>query len=100
MRDGHSLKVWTKKQQVVPLSTGESELDAAVKTASECLEIQSGEKDLGIVCGLNPHLDAAETTCLINCGGLGKANTLISRSCGYKRPRSLEISSRRNRVRA
>ena len=63
MRGGHSLKVWTKKQQVVPPSTGESELDAAVKTASEGLEIQSGAKDLGIVCGLNLHLDAAAMTC-------------------------------------
>ena len=35
MRGGHCLKVWTKKQQVVSLSTAESELHAAVKTASE-----------------------------------------------------------------
>ena len=35
MRGGHCLKVWTKKQQVVSLSTVESELHAAVKTASE-----------------------------------------------------------------
>ena len=35
MRGGHCLKVWIKKQQVVSLSTAESELYAAVKTASE-----------------------------------------------------------------
>ena len=32
MRGGHCLKVWTKKQQVVSLSSAESELYAAVKT--------------------------------------------------------------------
>ena len=34
MRGGHCLKVWTKKQQVVVLSSAESELYAAVKTAT------------------------------------------------------------------
>ena len=52
MRGGHCLKVWTKKQQVVSLSSAESELYAAVKTASEGLGIQSVAKDLGISCGL------------------------------------------------
>ena len=50
-RGGHCLKVWTKKQQVVALSSAESELYAAVKTASEGLGIQSVAKDLGISCG-------------------------------------------------
>ena len=30
-------------------------------------------KDLGIVCGLNLHLDATATMCLVNSRGLGKA---------------------------
>ena len=34
MRGAHCLKVWTKKQQVVALSSAESELYAAVKTAT------------------------------------------------------------------
>ena len=54
MRGGHCLKVWTQKQQVVSLSSAESELYAAVWTASEGLGIQSVAKDLGISCGLNP----------------------------------------------
>ena len=45
MRGGHRLKVWTKKQQVVSLSTAESE----------------------------PHLDAPATMGLVNRRGLGKA---------------------------
>ena len=48
MRGGHCLKVWTKKQQVVSLSSAESELYAAVKTASEGPGIQSITKDMGI----------------------------------------------------
>ena len=66
MRGGHCLTVWTEKQQVVSLSTPESELYAADKTASEGMEIQSVARDLGNVCGLNLHLDAAATMCLVN----------------------------------
>ena len=73
MRGEHCLKVWTKKQQLVSLSTAESELYAAVKTASEGLGIQSLAKDLEIECKLNLHLDASATMCLVNRRGLGKA---------------------------
>ena len=44
----------TLPQQFVALSSTESELYAAVKTASEGLGIQSVAKDLGISCGLHP----------------------------------------------
>ena len=50
MRGADCLKVWTKKQQVVALSSAESELHAAFKTASEGLGIQSVTKDMGISC--------------------------------------------------
>ena len=66
MRGGHCPKVWTKKQQVVSLSSAESELYAAVKTALEGLGVQSVAKDLGILCGLNLHLDASTTMGLVN----------------------------------
>ena len=42
MRGGHCLKVWTKKQKVVSLSTAESELYAAVIGNSE-----RGERRVG-----------------------------------------------------
>ena len=73
MRGGHCLNVWTKKQQVVSLSSAESELYAAVKTASEGLGVQSVTKDLGILCGMNLHLGASATMGLVNRRGLGKA---------------------------
>ena len=56
MRRSRCLKVWTKKQQVVALSSAKSELFAAVKTASERLGIQSVARDR-----LNLHLDASAT---------------------------------------
>ena len=62
-----------QEQQVVALSSAESELYAAVKTASEGLEIQSVARDPGISCRLNLHLDASATMCLVNRRGLGKA---------------------------
>ena len=43
------------------------------KTASEGLGIPSLAKDLEIVCGLNLHLDASATMCLVSRRGLGKA---------------------------
>ena len=58
---------------VMSLSTAESELYAAVKTASEGLGIQSVAKDLGMSGGLNLHLDASATMCLVKRRELGKA---------------------------
>ena len=75
MRGEHCLKVWTKKQQLLSLSTAESELYAAVKTASEGLGIQSLAKDLEIECKLNPHLDASGTMCLVGRWGVGQGET-------------------------
>ena len=65
------------KQQVAALSSAESELYAAVKTASEWLGIQSVARDLGISCRLNLHLDASATVCLVNRRGLGKAKHVV-----------------------
>ena len=56
MRGGHCLKVWTKKQQVVSLSSAESELCAAVKTASGGLGEQSVAKELGHIVWAEPTL--------------------------------------------
>ena len=71
MRGGHCLNVWAKRQQVMAMSTAESELWAAVKSASESFGIQSMAKDMGIKCWLKLHLDAASTLRLVNRLGLG-----------------------------
>ena len=62
-----------QEQQVVALSPAESELHAAVKTASEGLGIQSITKDMGVSCGLNLHLDASARMCLVNRRGSGQS---------------------------
>ena len=73
MRGAHCLKVWTKKQQVASLSSAESELCAAVKTAQKGWGPRASRRTWGISCGLNLHLDASATMCLVNRRGLGKA---------------------------
>ena len=76
MRGGHCLGVWTEKQKLVTSSTAKSELCAAVKTASsDGLGVRSVAKDLGVACGLKPHLDATATMCQVNRRGLGTAKT-------------------------
>ena len=75
MRGGHCLKVRTKKQQVVSVSTAESELHAAVKTAPEALGTRSLAKELGIVCKLVLHLDASAECAWPTAGDCAKRNT-------------------------
>ena len=86
IRGGRCFKVWTKKQQVVSLSSADSDLYAAVKAASEGLGIQSVAKDLGILCGLNLHLDASATMCLVNRRGLGKAKHVDMQNLWIQEP--------------
>ena len=100
MRSGHCLKVWTKKQQVVSLSSAESELYAAVKTASEGLGIRSVAKDLGILCGLNLHLDASAMMCLVNRRRLGKAKHVDMQNLWIQEASKSAGSSRRRSARA
>ena len=76
--------MWTKKQQVVLLSTAESELYAAVKTASQGLGIQWVVKDLGTVRGLNLHLDASATMCLLNHREFGKTKHVDTQNLGIQ----------------
>ena len=44
-----------------------------MKTALEGLGIQCVAKDVEFSCGLNQHLDASATMCLVNRRGLGEA---------------------------
>ena len=100
MMGGHCLKVWIKKQQGVALSSAESELYAAVKTASEGLGVQSVAKDLGKSCRLNLHLDASATMSLVNRRGLARRSILTCKTSGYRRLLSQAGSPRRMLTRA
>ena len=99
-RGGHCLKLWTKKQQVVALSSAESELYAAVKTSSEGLGIQSVAKDLGISCRLNLHLDARQRCGWSIARDWAGRSILTCNTSGYRRLPSQAGSPRRRLTRA
>ena len=74
MRGGHCLKAWAKKQQVVALSSAESELYAGVKTAAEGLGLTNLARDMGFQSDASLRLDSSTALCLASRKGLGKAN--------------------------
>ena len=69
----HLIKCWSKAQQVVSLSSGEAELYAAVKAASETMGIASLAKDLGIELQTQIAVDATAAIGTLSREGLGKA---------------------------
>ena len=68
----HSIKGWSKTQSLVALSSGESELYATLKAASETLGMLSMMKDLGWLMGGEIWGDASAALGIINRRGLGK----------------------------
>ena len=68
----HLLKGWAKTQTLVALSSGESELYATLRAASEGLGIQSVAKDLGIDLRGEVWGDASAALGIIKRRGLGK----------------------------
>ena len=73
--DGQILKSWAKTQKVIAMSSGEAELYAAVKAASESLGVQSLLRDLGVKGEKPPvlHLDAQAAIGTMQRRGLGDA---------------------------
>ena len=95
---GHCLKVWTKKQQVVALSSAESELHAAVKTASEGLGRGKGP---GHIVWAEPTLGRLGNDGLGQSQRAGQSQTRRPcRICGCRRHPSQAGSSRRRSARA
>ena len=69
---GHPAKHWTKLQTSIALSSGEAELYAAVKLASEMMGVKSLMGDLGLETGsLKVHVDAKATIGMVSRLGLG-----------------------------
>ena len=79
MRGGHCLKVWTKKQQVVSLSTAESELYAPVKTRVRGIGNPERGEGLG------------HCMCQVNRRNWARQNAPTCRTCGYTKPPSQKI---------
>ena len=72
MIGNHLLKGWSKTQTVVAPSSGESELYATLKAASEGLGLLSVAKDLGIWLSGEVWADASAALGIIKRRGLGK----------------------------
>lgn len=73
MIGSHCVKNWAKKQQVVALSSAESELYAGLRAGTEGLGLQSIGRDLGKNMSVKLHLDSQATLCLLCRRGLGRA---------------------------
>ena len=72
MLGSHVLKGWAKTQSLIALSSGESELYATLRAASEGLGIQSIAKDIGIDLRGEVWADASAALGIIKRRGLGK----------------------------
>ena len=72
----HLIKSWSKDQHVIATSSGEAELYAVNKVASESLGIQSILRDLGYKADITIEIDAKATLGMISRNGLGKMRHL------------------------
>ena len=68
----HPIKTWSSTQATVALSSGESELYALTKGASQALGFMGLARDLGDVLDARVHTDASATLGMVNRQGLGK----------------------------
>ena len=93
------MKECTKKQQVVSLSTAESELYAAGQNSVRRPgDLRVWQRCWVLVCGLNLHLDATATMCLVNSRGLGMMLHVDMQNLWIQKPPSQRGSSRRRSV--
>jgi hypothetical protein len=70
--DGVVLKAWSSTQATVATSSGEAELHAVVKAASEGLGFQSIAHDIGFDLRLELVVDSSAAQSIVSCVGLGK----------------------------
>ena len=75
----HTLKRWSKTQSLIALSSGESELYAALEASAETLGILSLLKDLGYNLSGEVWGDASAALGVINRRGLGKTRHIDTR---------------------
>lgn len=68
----HTVKSWSKTQSLVALSSGESELYAALKASAETLGVMSMLTDFGVTMTGEVWGDASAALGIINRNGLGK----------------------------
>ncbi len=72
MMGWHTIKTWSTTQATVALSSGESELYALTKGASQALGFMALVQDFGSTIGARVHTDASATLGIVARQGLGK----------------------------
>ena len=72
MMGWHTIKTWSSTQATVAMSSGESELYALTKGASQALGFISLGQDLGQQLSARVHTDASAALGIVNRQGLGK----------------------------
>ena len=76
MCGSHCLKTWSKTQALVAKSSGEAELYAVVRGATEALRMATLAKDLGRTMSVRLHIDALAAKGMIERKGLSKVRHL------------------------
>ena len=72
----HLVKHWATTQPTIALSSGEAELAAMIKGATQALGIQSLAADLRMVCHVHVHTDSRAGKAIASRKGLGKVRHL------------------------
>ena len=76
MRGSHCLKAWSKTQALIAKSSGEAELYAVVRGATEAMGMVTLAKDLGTKVQIQLHIDALAAKGMIERKGLSKVRHL------------------------
>ena len=76
MRGGHCIKAWSKTQALIAKSSGEAELYAVVRGATEALGMATLAKDMGKKVEIQLHIDALAAKGMIERKGLSKVRHL------------------------
>ena len=98
----HALKGWSKTQALIAISSGESELYAALKASAEALGLISLLQDLGYRVKGEVWGDASAALCIINRRGVGKTRHIeigllwIQQTAADQRLKYLKVLGREN----
>ncbi len=77
----HTLKTWSTTQAVVALSSGEAELYALTKGASNALGMVSLAEDFGVEMNIKIHTDASAAVGIVHRQGVGKLRHVKVAQC-------------------
>ena len=75
MRGGHCLKAWSSTQKAVALSSGESELLAAVKASCEATGLAQMAQDIGCPMEAEILVDSSAALGAVNRRGKASSDT-------------------------